>query len=134
MLAGRQRLGDLIGQLVQCMGQLADRRVMALLARFGQRADTELGRALGQVEHHRRIGEIGIQIHLPGGKFDAFVGALAESTMGQQLGDPGAARLLPQIGGTLPGGLDRTRVGGKGRALRLDAQIGLAQVTAQALT
>ncbi len=133
LLARWQCVGHLIGQLVQGLGQLAHRRVEALLAGLAQGAHAELRRALGQVEHHRRIGKIGIQFRLPWRKLDALVRALAEPAMRQQLGDPGGARLLPQLGSPLPGRLDRAQIGRDRRTLRLDPQIGLAQMTAQAL-
>ncbi len=115
------------------MGQRADGCVMAFLAGFAQGAHTKLGGAVRQVEHHRRVGEIGVQLGLPGRELNALVSALAQPAMGQQLGDPAEARFPPQRCGALPGGFDRAQIGGDRRALRFHAQVGLAQVTAQTL-
>ncbi len=133
LLAGRQRFGDLIGQFIQCMGQLTDRRVIALLTGLVQSSNAEFGRAVGQVEHHCRVGKIGVQFHLPGGELDVLVGALAEPAMGQQLRNPSAASSLPQLGSALPGRFYRTQVGCNRRILRLHTQVRLTQMAAQPL-
>ncbi|CAM5624542.1 hypothetical protein SSTU70S_00270 [Stutzerimonas stutzeri] len=53
--------------------------------------------------------------------------------MGVEFLHPGVAVLLPERRGALPGGLDGAAVSGCRRLVRLDAQVRLAQVRAQAL-
>ncbi|MCY1499335.1 hypothetical protein D9M68_333500 [compost metagenome] len=132
-LAGRLGGGQRLDQGVEGFGQLARGGDVALLAGLGQRRRAELGHPVGGLEQRRRVGEVGVQLGAPGRQLGLFVGALAEPAVGLQLGQPGIAVALPERGGVLPARGGGAQFVAARAVLRLDAQVGLAEVAAQAL-
>jgi hypothetical protein len=80
------------------------------------------------------VAEVAIQLGLPGIASLVGIAHIAlEAVERLQLLQPGRAAALPEVLGLLPDGAQRRQLSCAAR-LRLDAQVGLAQVAAQALT
>src|SRR5690606_30865015 len=133
LLACRQRLSQGVAQFVEGLGQLAKRRCVASFAGLMQRTCAQLQQSLRRIEYGSWVGKPGVHLGLPEHEFMRLVGGLAEPTVFVQLVDPGLPCCMPKLRGTLPGRLDGGQIRQRLQRLRLDPQIRLAQMIAQAV-
>ncbi|MNQ58640.1 hypothetical protein D3C85_728520 [compost metagenome] len=121
-----------LAQALQGVGQRAIRRALAFLAGLGQAFARQPLVRLGLAEQRGGVAEVAVQLGLPGAEFGRVAHIALEAGERLELLQPAHAVALPGIPRLLPGVAQGAHLAA-GTGLRLDAQIGLAQVIAQTL-
>ena len=121
-----------IAEFLQRGSQGIGRGFAALFAGLVQAFAGQAAMRFGLAEQCRRIAEITIQLSLPDAQLGRVAHIALEAVEGLELRQPGGAFTQPAALRLLPGGAQGAHLAA-GTGLRLDTQIGPAQVIAQTL-